>query len=168
MWGSQRSSGLRASTFGSWAVSLTWVWHLFTCCGSLIAVLFVVSSTHSSVAGHMGLLVVFGSQRIHLGVFLCLLIQYPGSHECIPGEELLCKHCRHGLLFYTELGSSWKWLSVDCVNSIKICHACDFLLVCTVSSYLWNISNRESAGWGVGLLRLESRFHRFIAEALVK
>lgn len=61
--------------------------------------IFVVLSTHSSVAGLMGLLVVFDSQRIRLWVFLCLLIQYPGSHECSPGEELLCKHCRHGLLF---------------------------------------------------------------------
>lgn len=35
--------------------------------------------------------------------------------------------------------------------------------MCAVSSYLWNVSSRESAGWGVRLLRLESRFHPFIA-----
>lgn len=33
----------------------------------------------------------------------------------------------------------------------------------TVCIYLWSISSRETAGWGVGLLRFESRFHHFIA-----
>ena len=81
---------------------------------------------------------------------------YPGRNCCVNTADMV-SFSRQSL----DLVGSGCQLTI---NSIKICHACDFSLVCAVSSYLWSISSRrESAGWGVGLLRLESRFYPFIA-----